>query len=108
MCRKQNNSCAICGSHCTQFINGLVIDHDHATGKVRGLLCSRCNIGLGCYHDDIELMKRAIQYLERNKSADCAPQRGDVYAIPQTEAEQLGPQAGDKRKVGDVMGTPAA
>ena len=44
------------------------IDHDHKTGKIRGLLCYNCNIGLGKFNDDIEIMKSAINYLNNNNS----------------------------------------
>jgi hypothetical protein len=40
------------------------IDHDHKTGQVRGLLCSGCNTGLGHLGDDIQGLKRALEYLE--------------------------------------------
>jgi len=52
--------CEICGRK-----DGLFrIDHDHKTGLVRGLLCHKCNIGLGCFDDNLELLKSAISYLE--------------------------------------------
>lgn len=41
-----------------------VVDHDHKTNKFRGWLCHACNRGVGCFHDDIEYLKRAINYLE--------------------------------------------
>jgi len=62
---KQNNKCAICG----KSKNGnkvMCVDHDHNTGKIRGLLCSRCNLGIGSFTDDIDLLKKAIKYLENN------------------------------------------
>ncbi|WP_078855054.1 endonuclease VII domain-containing protein [Streptomyces sp. NRRL F-5135] len=51
-------ACAICGTNVK-----LHIDHCHATGKVRGLLCQNCNFGLGNFSDDISRMLRAIGYL---------------------------------------------
>ena len=42
----------------------LVVDHCHATGKVRGLLCHNCNRALGLLKDKISVLKNAIQYLE--------------------------------------------
>lgn len=62
----QNGKCAICGND-----NGgisLCIDHDHKTGKVRGLLCTLCNKGLGHFEDDKLLLLSAIDYLEAHES----------------------------------------
>lgn len=58
----QCGECAICG---VVPEKRLVIDHDHKTGKVRGLICSRCNIGLGHLGDDVAGVRRALAYLER-------------------------------------------
>ena len=41
-------------------------DHDHASGKLRGLLCSSCNYGIGCLRDSIENLEAAIVYLRRH------------------------------------------
>ncbi len=64
----QNNVCAICGQPETAKnskgeIRPLGIDHDHKTGLVRGLLCHKCNVGLGCYNDSPELLDKAKEYL---------------------------------------------
>lgn len=56
---KQNGKCAICGTSKEK----LVIDHDHKTGKVRGLLCHNCNRGLGKFRDSPRTMLRVIDYL---------------------------------------------
>jgi hypothetical protein len=65
----QNNKCAICGSadhknkRTGKLVQTLFIDHDHATGKVRGLLCSACNHALGQFKDNKAALFRAIEYL---------------------------------------------
>jgi hypothetical protein len=43
------------------------IDHDHVTGQVRGLLCQRCNLGIGMLGDDPDLMRAALRYVERHR-----------------------------------------
>jgi hypothetical protein len=70
---KQNNLCAIClnpekgiDPRTNRNFN-LAIDHDHIDGGIRGLLCSKCNRGLGSFKDNINLLKRAIGYLEDYK-----------------------------------------
>ena len=62
----QNHVCKICSQTCTQN-HRLSIDHDHTTGKVRGLLCNPCNVGLGRFNDNIDLLDRAIQYLKTSE-----------------------------------------
>lgn len=63
MFEQQDGVCAICGL--PQLMKRLSIDHNHQTGYTRGLLCVKCNsfIGLAC--DDIELLRVAIEYLEK-------------------------------------------
>jgi hypothetical protein len=63
MFKDQNGLCAICSCDISkQWI--LNIDHCHKTGKVRGLLCNRCNVGLGSFKDSVDLLKIAMAYLE--------------------------------------------
>ena len=67
----QKGRCAICGGE--GFLMGpqhkkkLVVDHDHATGKVRGLLCHNCNRALGLLGDKPELLHRAADYLKAQR-----------------------------------------
>lgn len=57
-------NCEICGVSFDEVKSN--IDHDHMTGKVRGVLCGPHNRALGIFNDDIELLKSAIEYLSRN------------------------------------------
>ena len=65
MLARQGNACAICRKAGV----GLHIDHCHATGKVRGLLCRKCNQGLGNYNDDPSLTAAATAYLKAARGA---------------------------------------
>ena len=60
---EQNGLCAICGS--PPFRKHLDADHDHLTGKIRGLLCNRCNTALGNFQEEASILQKAIEYLER-------------------------------------------
>lgn len=66
----QNGLCALCGTSADQSYHGLHVDHDHATGRIRGLLCQRCNMALGLFKDSVTVLAEAIAYLAR--SADSA------------------------------------
>ena len=57
--QSQRGLCAICRTHHPI----LSIDHCHASLSLRGLLCSRCNLGLGLFDDNINTLKSAIRYL---------------------------------------------
>lgn len=62
MLKSHNNGCWICGSKPKK--RRLAVDHSHKTGKVRGLLCMRCNRGLSWFSDDPIKLKSAAAYLE--------------------------------------------
>ncbi len=62
--KSQNNACAICEKR-NQPKRRFAVDHDHKTGRVRGLLCDKCNLGLGHFGDDISLFKQVIFYLKK-------------------------------------------
>jgi len=68
---KQNSVCAICKNPETakrknsNEVKYLAVDHCHKTGKIRGLLCSLCNTGIGKLKDDIKILENAIEYLKQ-------------------------------------------
>jgi len=66
MLESQNNKCKICNNIFETSVK-THIDHDHFTGKVRGILCQKCNHGLGMFNDNIQLFYNAIHYLEQSK-----------------------------------------
>jgi hypothetical protein len=68
----QHGRCAICGAteghrSCRGKVCRLAVDHDHETGKVRGLLCNNCNRGLGRFKDSVENLEAALRYLQREQ-----------------------------------------
>lgn len=66
MLKSQNGKCAICTKPFSkERLRNLVIDHNHTTGKIRGLLCQACNKGLGFFGDNVILLLRAIRYMRR-------------------------------------------
>lgn len=70
MSETQGGVCAICGNfEARPNVSRLSVDHDHETGKIRGLLCDRCNRMLGCAKDDVQILEQAIEYLRRYNHA---------------------------------------
>lgn len=66
MLEEQNSSCAICGITAEEDGKKLVVDHNHETLRVRGLLCWRCNSGLGFFKDNQIHLAMAIEYLVKD------------------------------------------
>lgn len=59
----QKGLCAICGKHQIEIKRRLDVDHCHTTGKIRGLLCTNCNRGIGYFYENLELLDRAKEYI---------------------------------------------
>ena len=68
--KSQKNGCAICKQICTSGKN-LAVDHCHTSGMIRGLLCGKCNLGLGLFKDDIILLANAKRYLVKHSKVPC-------------------------------------
>lgn len=61
----QHGRCKICGT--TDFGNrGPIVDHDHVSGKVRGMLCHNCNVGIGLFKDNVLALRIAANYIRTN------------------------------------------
>jgi hypothetical protein len=68
---KMPDGCEVCGkvpSFENQGRRTLYIDHDHATGKIRGFLCHGCNFAIGMVYEDPEVLRRLALYLERHRN----------------------------------------
>lgn len=79
---RQHRACVICGMEHSDA-HPLVVDHNHETMKVRGLLCSNCNSGLGLLDDNIATLASAIVYLHRvgeyESGGPDAPAQGEAH-----------------------------
>lgn len=82
----QNGACAICGRLSED--RALAVDHDHASGSIRGLLCAPCNTGLGVFRDDQLLLQRAIAYLEAHAHGRSGLAR-DACMLTAADSQQL-------------------
>ena len=74
---KQGGGCALCGQ--PPKVRRLNVDHHHGSGEVRGLLCARCNRGLGWFRDDPARLYRAAAYLARGWQAAVLDLHGKVF-----------------------------
>lgn len=63
---KANKCCQICGNKNANHLKGFVVDHCHKTGYARGILCAHCNVALGSFKDNTEILQTAIDYLNQD------------------------------------------
>src|SRR5208282_181641 len=97
MLESQDGKCLICGANRPGDRDNFSVDHCHLTGIVRGLLCTKCNRGLGCFNDLPGLLRKAADYLEhfqkgidmQNTTSYNKPQDASTPAV-QAEAPILG------------------
>ena len=64
MFQSQEGQCKICRTHQKDLKISLAVDHCHTTGKIRGLLCNKCNTALGLSGDNLEILQNMIDYLK--------------------------------------------
>ncbi len=92
----QQNRCAICGDPDPQHL-----DHNHSTGKIRKLLCQRCNQGLGLFRDDPHLLHVAGLYIEGHRQQEALETLADAARTAEHGASRPGePPVGSQRRPG--------
>jgi Recombination endonuclease VII len=64
---EQDNKCACCGRHKSEFKRRLHVDHNHKTGEIRGLLCTLCNPLIGYAKEDPKHLQQAVDYIVKFK-----------------------------------------
>lgn len=62
---QQSGKCLGCGTHQDDLSKKLCVDHCHETGKIRGLLCTPCNLAIGLVKDDVDVLQNLINYLSK-------------------------------------------
>jgi hypothetical protein len=92
----QDDKCAICGAESPQHL-----DHDHATGRIRRLLCQRCNHGLGLFRDDPKALHAAAYYVQFHTSRQEVAAEVDAMRNGSDGADRPGtPPVGSDRRPG--------
>ena len=89
MLQKQHDVCAICKSK-NKTKRQLAVDHDHKTGKIRGLLCQRCNLVLGQLKESIALLKKMEKYLCRPKTCSTSSNM-ELFDLAVNAGQKFGP-----------------
>lgn len=77
----QGGLCAICGTE-----PAVHVDHDHASGEVRGVLCFRCNVGIGHFRDDPDVVMRALHHLLVPAATAAPAMAGATPVVPDSDA----------------------
>lgn len=80
--KDQDYRCAICEEHADNFDRSFAVDHDHVTGRIRGLLCLKCNTGLGCFDDKKSLVYTAYHYLCHSKASGLTQDKTLLAPLP--------------------------
>jgi len=108
---EQEGRCAICRGECNRSNSErLCVDHDHATGQVRGLLCFKCNVGLGRFNDDPALLLGAINYLRSAELQRQVPSifiSGPMSGLPKFNYAAFNKAAKQFRSLGHRVANPA-
>jgi len=86
----QGGKCAICRKPCGTG-RRLAVDHCHKTGAVRGLLCHRCNVGIGYFKDDHAVMRRATEYLWKASPEGARAMSERTETAKRRKAQQVPP-----------------
>jgi predicted RNA-binding protein with RPS1 domain len=92
----QSNKCSICHKEFEDRPKSIHIDHDHSTGEIRSLLCNKCNSMLGFAEDNIEILKNAISYLEKNPMKEILKEFQEKFIL---RKEQLKIECNEKRSL---------
>jgi len=88
----QDNSCAICGFKPQKHEKQLCVDHDHSTGKVRGLLCSSCNLGIGNFYDNSTRLRKAANYLRDSLQSSDSRSETEILQFDNESGGSMGNQ----------------
>ena len=62
----QKGCCKICDRHQNELSKRLGVDHNHTTGKIRGLLCDSCNTNIGKFNEDTRILNKMIEYIKEH------------------------------------------
>lgn len=86
---EQNHKCAICKKDTANSKRkGLYVDHCHTSTKVRGLLCQKCNQGLGLFDDNVEYLEQAVSYLKRSRENESICEDQSRHYVGTDEQDQ--------------------